>query len=186
MMTFSDRLDKMYKSLLLTASELAPGIGVSPSLITEMRGGRIKGKKFWVGIRGKYPQWESFLRGDTDTPPPINLRDVAAYRAKEEQLAYLSADALQAELPAVIDDVTHIMRSGQHGVISALVSNVREFKRAVDMASELLACQERMAVMQEQIDNQGADIQQLKVAMMAGDLTGIEAVASSSTGKRET
>lgn len=53
------------------------------------------------------------------------------------------------------------MFSGQHGIISALISNVREFKRAVDTATELKECKTLMTGMQDQIDGLRRDINRL-------------------------
>ena len=53
---------------------------------------------------------------------------------------------------SVMDDVSYILKSKESGIITALISNVREFKRAVDTASELTSCQERLDIMQTQID----------------------------------
>lgn len=83
----------------------------------------------------------------------IALHDIAKDRLiRDEPMLYPSAESRRDEVQAVIHDVTDIMFSGQHGIISALVSNVREFKRAVDTASELKECKLLLSGMQEQID----------------------------------
>ena len=83
----------------------------------------------------------------------IALRDIAKARlGQDEPMSYPSAENIRAEVQAVINDVTDIMFSGQHGIISALVSNVREFKRAVDADSELKECKMLISGMQEQMD----------------------------------
>jgi hypothetical protein len=131
---FTDRLDILLSSLLLTGKELAKNIGVSESLITEMRKERVTGKarKFWRGLCNKYPDWEPFLRGETDIPPGKQTGqrlDVSlAGIAQDRQLAAKCEDPRYVEM---IDEITMIMNSRYGGVKDALYQNVREFAQAV-------------------------------------------------------
>ena len=76
-LTFDQRIRLLCEINTIDGKEFAKLLGISAQYLTDIRHEKkLKGSplKFWKGVRAKFPQWESYLRGETDTPP---ARDVA-------------------------------------------------------------------------------------------------------------
>lgn len=138
---FTDKLDIMLAALLLTGKELAKNIGVSESLITELRGGRVqgKGRKFWRGICNKYPEWEPFLRGETDQPPNKSAaarEPITAYRDQGEDYHLQCTDP---RYPILLEEIALVLNSPYSGIKEALCQNIFEIAQAVRDKDEIAA-----------------------------------------------
>jgi len=75
--SIDERIHVLCTNEAINGKEFAKLVGITAQYLTDFRTGRIKIKNprnFWKGVRAKFPQWESYLRGETDTPP---ARDVA-------------------------------------------------------------------------------------------------------------
>lgn len=191
---FSERLDVFLKDQILTAKGLAGELSISDALINDMKNKRLKGRgiKFWRGIRSKYPQWESYLRGDATSPPSagqrtdISLRDVAAARHLQSSVEKINEEpstflvSHPVDKYKVIAEVGEILDSGNADIISALVKNVQEFKRAVDQAKRLYVCEDELKEVREEI----AELRK-QVARLSSPATGADR-RGASLGKRGT
>lgn len=175
---FEDRLDIMLSSLILTIKDLAASVSVSASLITDMKKNRVKGegKKFWKGIREKYPEWEDFLRGKSADPPPqpigkrtdITLRDIAGGqnpppakpdRMEENLLAQrIALDALYSVMGMVKESVDGLKTevATMNEKIAALTADMQKVKET------LPGIQTDMSSMGERISDIHADLGTVK------------------------
>ncbi|MCX5818419.1 MAG: hypothetical protein NT047_00675 [Deltaproteobacteria bacterium] len=127
---FSERLDVFLRNRILTIKDLAGELSVSDALINDMKNKRLKGPgiKFWRGFRSKYPEWESYLRGEVPDPPiaqqtDIALRDVAA--------AHFMSD-WSPEIQAACWTVKKILESKDKDAASALKQNIHAFEESVN------------------------------------------------------
>jgi len=60
----------------IDGKSLAAIIGISPQYLTDIRHEKkLKGIpiKFWRGVQQHFPEWEPFLRGETEAPPEKDL-----------------------------------------------------------------------------------------------------------------
>jgi len=68
--------------------------------------------------------------------------------------------------------VISIIESGQQGIITALVSNVREFKRAAEQANRLTVCEEELKVVREEIADLRRQVDRLAAPLHGADQSG--------------
>lgn len=109
-------------------------------MITEMRKERATGgRKFWRGLCNKYPEWEAFLRGETETPPgkeALGQRtDISLAQVSQGQEGELRCS--DPRYNEMISEITMIMNSDYRGIKEALAQNVREFAQAVRDKNEI-------------------------------------------------
>jgi hypothetical protein len=111
----------------------------------------------------------------------ISLRDVAAARhlqssvekINEEPSTFLVSQTVDKY--KVIAEVGEILDSGDADIISALVKNVQEFKRAVDQAKRLYVCEDELKDVREEI----AELRK-QVARLSSPATGADRRGASS------
>lgn len=72
--------------------------------------------------------------------------------SRTDKDAIKASPRAETEKEQILTLVGKILDSGNDGVANALIKNVEEFARAVDTAVELTSCQERLDVMQSQIN----------------------------------
>jgi exonuclease VII small subunit len=61
----------------------------------------------------------------------------------------------------VINEVVEILESGKVDIIDALVKNVREFKRAVDMSKRLFVCEDELIILKKEIADMRGELDRL-------------------------
>lgn len=129
----------MQSVLGLKAVELAKKLGIDPSTISQLKGGKAKGKGlgFWAGIHLVFPEWAPYLRGETENPP--TKHETMPYEQEKEHILPHLCDGPGRDMGftvvKVIDPgdavyirkVEEIFKSAEPGAALALKSNIDQF-----------------------------------------------------------
>ncbi|OPY13037.1 MAG: hypothetical protein A4E69_01876 [Syntrophus sp. PtaB.Bin138] len=140
-LTLDQRINVLCDKNTIDGKQLAKRIGISPQYLTDVRHGKkVKGNpiKFWKGIREHFPEWEMFLRGETNTPPGrARVSESVAKYGEKGRASAASGPCSDPRYDKLIDEITMIMNSNYAGIKEALAQNVREFAQAVRDKNEI-------------------------------------------------
>jgi len=134
-LTFDQRINNLCEFNVIDGKEFAKLLGISAQYLTDIRHEKkIKGSplKFWKGVRAKFPQWESYLRGEIDTPPDrdisigqsfVSLADTVKDGGASPALTKVNIDELLFKAGAILTSKTVYS--------TALKSNIEAFHQAI-------------------------------------------------------
>lgn len=144
----------------ITQRDLAGKIGFSHSTIQKIL---FTETKHTYEIRKKVADYfgvpvSDFYEGEpgaTGQRTDIALRDIAAARDQQSSPRKIKEQSSTYNFNKykVVTEVGEILDSGNTDIITALVRNVQEFKRAVETAARLDVCEEELKVQRKEIDD---------------------------------
>jgi hypothetical protein len=143
-----ERIKKMHDALGLKGKRLALQLGISESLLSALKSGQNKGTgdMFWRGVKREFPDWEPYLRGDTETPPsrkretPYHQEEERMLPSPGKNLAFVVSGSEDAYLKKTHD----ILSSPEDDTASALKANIDRFHSAIQERREYDALKARM------------------------------------------
>ena len=154
-LTFDQRIRLLCEINTIDGKEFAKLLGISAQYLTDIRHEKkLKGSplKFWKGVRAKFPQWESYLRGETDTPPERDASLGQSYLSLAE--AVQGGKSLTALTRVSINEL--LFKAGEilksktvYG--SALKSNIEAFHQAITHEEALESAHKRIDELEKQI-----------------------------------
>jgi len=154
-LTFDQRINILCEFNVIDGKEFAKLLGISAQYLTDIRHEKkLKGSplKFWKGVRAKFPQWESYLRGETDTPPAreaslgqsyVSLAEIVKDGKSPPALTRANINELLFKTEAILESNT------VYG--SALKSNILAFHLAITHKGALEAANKRIDELEKQI-----------------------------------
>lgn len=153
--SIDERIHVLCTNEAINGKEFAKLVGITAQYLTDFRTGRIKIKNprnFWKGVRAKFPQWESYLRGETDTPPERDASLGQSYLSLAE--AVQGGKSLTALTRVSINEL--LFKAG--GILksktvygSALKSNIEAFHQAITHEEALESAHKRIDELEKQI-----------------------------------
>ena len=137
-LNLDQRIKKLCDDNTIDGKEFAKLIGISPQYLTDIRHeNKLKGNpiKFWKGILNQFPSWDSYLRGETDTPP---VRKIAEFQDPYPPQTIQISDPFMQKTAAILES--------HHAIFSpALKANIDAFHHA-------LYCEQQLAVAIDRIE----------------------------------
>jgi transcriptional regulator with XRE-family HTH domain len=135
-------IKRLRKTLELTQEVFADQIGISPSYLSDIElGKKTPSKRIIKSIEGRYE------------------------KVREEQNTYAEPSHATGDRGHVISEVLEILDSGNTDIIEALVKNVREFSRAVNMANRVHDCEAEIIILKNELDQVKKDLHEHKTVL---------------------
>jgi hypothetical protein len=146
-----ERIDVLLVTLGLKATEFAKKLPISDAYLSKLCHTIGKGgDKIWRGIRREFPEWETYLRGESKDPPIKPYAQEEEHMLPQKDHEAPDSGPGQLRLPSDLSDyrVVHLIRpeegqrqrlharleeildSGDRGLITAISCNLEEFARS--------------------------------------------------------